>query len=93
MPDSPNLGKRTYNSDTSPASLVYGPAEYDALTGPSGPTTGPMELSGSNGQDNLKDQEAKKPQIRAVIMMEVHRRIRSLIVAEGDRHRSLGIPN
>ena len=54
-PDSPSLGKRTYDSDTSPASLVYGPAEYNALTGPSGLTTGPTEPSGSNGQDDLED--------------------------------------
>ena len=84
MPDSPSLGKRTYDSDTGPASPVYGPAEYDALTGPSGPATRSTEPSGSNGQDDPEDREAKKPQIRAVIMTEVHRRIRSLIAAEGD---------
>ena len=62
-PNSPSLGKRTYDSDTSPASLVYGPAEYNALTGPSGPTTGPMEPSGSNRQDDPEDREAKKLRI------------------------------
>ena len=91
-PGSPSLGKRTYDLDTGPMSPVYGPAEYDALTSPDGPTAGPAEPSESNGQDNPEDQEAKKPWIRSAIMTEVHRRVRSLITTEGDRHRSLGIP-
>ena len=90
MPDSPSLGKRTYDSDTSLASPVYGPAEYDAITGPDGPI-GPMAPSGSNRQDDPEDHEAKKPRIRSIIMMEVHRKIRSLLTAEGDRRRSLGV--
>ena len=92
MPDSPSLGKRTYDSDTGPTTLVYGPAEYDVLTGPNSPTTRLTEPSGLNRQDDLEDREAKKPRIQSVIMTEVHQRIRSLITAEGDRHRSLGIP-
>ena len=88
-PDSPSLGKRTYDSDTGPAS----PVGYSVLPGPDGPIAGPMELSGSIGQDDPEDREAKKPQIQAVIMTEVYRRIRSLIAAEGDRRRSLGMPD
>ena len=75
-PDSPSLGKRTYNSDTGPTSPVYGPAEYNAMTGPDRPTPRLTALSGLNGQDNPEDREAKKPQIRAIRMTEVHRRIR-----------------
>ena len=98
MPDSPSLGKRMYDSDIGPASPAYGPAECDALTRPNGldgpdESIGLMALSGSNGQDDSEDCEAKKPQIRAVIMLEVHRRIRSTITAEGDQRRSLGIPD
>ena len=63
------------------------------LTGPDRPTAGPANLSGSNEQDNLEDHKAKKPRIRAIIMSEVHRRIRSIIAAEGDRHRSFGMPD
>ena len=84
-PGSPSLGKRTYDSDTGPASPVYGPAEYNALAGPDGPTAGPATPSRSNGQDDPEDREAKKPRIRAVIMTEAHRKIRSIIAAEGDR--------
>ena len=62
-PDSPSLGKRTYDLNTSPASPVYGSAEYDMMTGPDGLTAGLMTLSGLNGQDNLEDHEAKKVQI------------------------------
>ena len=83
-PDSPSLGKRAYDSDTSLASLVYGPAEYDVLTGPDGSTARLANPSGSNGQDDLEDREAKKPRIHAVIMSEVHQQIRSIIAAEGD---------
>ena len=63
MPDSPSLGKRTYDSDTSPASPVNGPAEYDAIAGPDGPITGLTAPSGSNRQDDPEDHEAKKAQI------------------------------
>ena len=86
VPDSPSLGKRTYDSDTGPASPAYGPAEYDALTGPDGldGPIGPMAPSGSNGQDDPEDREAKKLRIHAVIMSEAHRRIRSIVTAEGD---------
>ena len=83
-PDSPSLGKRTYDSDTGPTSPIYGPAEYDALTRPDGLTARLTNLSGSNGQDDLEDCEAKKQRICAIIMLEVHRQIRSIIVAEGD---------
>ena len=62
MPNSPSLGKRTYDSDTGLASPVYGPAEYDVITGLDRPT-GPTELSGSNGQDDPEDREVKKPRI------------------------------
>ena len=91
-PDSPSLGKRTYDSDTSLASPTSEQAQYDALSGPSGPA-GPAEPSGSNGQDDLEDREAKKPRIRAVIMSEACRKVRSVISAEIDRRRSLGIPD
>ena len=60
-PDSPSLGKCTYDLDTGPASPTYG-AEYNAITGPDRPT-GPTALSGSNGQDDPEDREAKKPWI------------------------------
>ena len=94
-PDSPSLGKRTYDSDTGPASPTSEQAQYDALSGPTGATgpTGPTGPSGSNGQDDPEDREAKKPRIRAVIMSEVHRRIRSIVMTEGNRRRSLGIPD
>ena len=91
-PDSPSLGKRTYDSDTGPASPASERAQYEALTGPSGPA-GPAESSGSNGQDDPEDREAKKPRIRAVIMSEACRKVRSIIAAEIDRRRSLGIPD
>ena len=62
-PDNPSLGKRAHNSDIGPASPVSGPAEYDALTGPDGLTAGLANPSGSNGQDDPEDCEAKKVQI------------------------------
>ena len=93
VPDSPSLGKRTYDSDTGPASLVYGPAEYDMTADPDGPITRPTAPSGSNRQDDPEDREAKKVRIRSVIMLEVHQWIRSLIMAEGNRCRSLGVPD
>ena len=93
MPDTPSLGKRTYDSDTGPTSPIYGPAEYNVLTGMDRPTAGPANPSGSNGQDDPEDREAKKLRIRAIIMLEVHRQIKGLIVAEGDRRKSLGIPD
>ena len=65
MPDSPSLGKRTYDSDTGPASPVSEQVQHNALSGPTGPTgpAGPAGLSGSNGQDDPEDCEAKKVQI------------------------------
>ena len=54
-PDSPSLGKRTYDSDTGPASPVYGLAEYNRLTGPDGLTARLTEPSGSNRQDDLEE--------------------------------------
>ena len=62
-PDSPSLGKRTYDSDTGLASPVYEPAEYDVSTGLDGPITRSTISSGSNEQDDPEDCEAKKPRI------------------------------
>ena len=92
-PDSPSLGKHVYDSDTGPASPVYGLAEHDELTGLDGPTAGPTDPSGSNGRDDPEDREAKKQRIRTVIMTEAHQRIGSLIMAEDNRCRSIGIPD
>ena len=61
-PNSSSLGKRTYDSDTGPASPEYRPAEYNASTNPDG-LTRPMAPSGSNGQDDPEDHEVKKPRI------------------------------
>ena len=37
-PDSPSLGKRTFHSETGLNTPRYGPAEYEAITSPTGPT-------------------------------------------------------
>ena len=58
-PNSSSLGKRTYNSDTGTTS----PVGCDTMTSLDGPMTGPTIPSGSNGQDNPEDHEAKKVQI------------------------------
>ena len=63
MPDSPSLGKRTYDLEAGPTSLVYKPGEYDTLSGPDSPMTKLTDLSGLNRQGDPEDHETKKAQI------------------------------
>ena len=79
-PNSPSLGKRTFHSETGPNTLRHGPAKYEAITGPDSPIARPMELSGSNGQDDPEDCEAKKAQIQTIIGAEIHQHMTAQIL-------------
>ena len=71
-PDSPSLGKRMYYSETGPSTPRYSPAEYDTISSPSGPISGPTIPSGLNKQDDPEDRKAKKVRIGRIILSKSH---------------------